>query len=191
MSLIWSWSSKIHFLYVPINSQYLLHLFDGNSDLSNLADNDLTLSCDVLPYEVGAVLSHQRKDGTEQLIVFASRSLSPAEKQLDKEALALIFGVRKFHKYIYGQSFTDNKPLMHRTCWVNLKQYLQWRPPESRCGYSHWVAYHQILHSQGTNTCWCSKSPTATWNYLPHTRPNKPISTNGSIKFHSCQGCYD
>ena len=50
-------------------------------------------------------------------IAFASRSLSPAEKnysQLDKEALAIVFGVKKFHQYVYGRQFviqTDHKPL--------------------------------------------------------------------------------
>ena len=52
-------------------------------------------------------------------IAFASRSLSPAEKgyaQLDKEALAIVFGVTKFHVYLYGHAFTiysDHKPLQH------------------------------------------------------------------------------
>ncbi|KRT85166.1 hypothetical protein AMK59_2611, partial [Oryctes borbonicus] len=36
--------------------------------------------------------------------------------QLDKETLSLIFGVKKFHSYIYGREFeliTDHKPLVH------------------------------------------------------------------------------
>ncbi|KAI0987631.1 hypothetical protein GJ496_003658 [Pomphorhynchus laevis] len=52
-------------------------------------------------------------------VAYASRILQTAEKQyqqIDKEALALIFGIRKFHKYIAGRKFiieTDHKPLQH------------------------------------------------------------------------------
>lgn len=34
---------------------------------------------------------------------------------LDKEALAIIFGIRRFHSYLYGRKFvliTDHKPLL-------------------------------------------------------------------------------
>ena len=52
-------------------------------------------------------------------MAYASRSLSPAEQNyshLDKEALAIIFGMGKFHQYTYGRKFilyTDHKPLIH------------------------------------------------------------------------------
>jgi hypothetical protein len=59
------------------------------------------------------------EDGTDQPIAFTSRSLSPAEKnyaQLDRKALAIVFGVTKFCQYLLGRRFTilsDHKPLKY------------------------------------------------------------------------------
>ncbi|KAL7874785.1 hypothetical protein SRHO_G00057550 [Serrasalmus rhombeus] len=57
------------------------------------------------------------EDGSEKPIGFASRMLTAAEKeysQLDKEGLAIVFAVKRFHQYLYGRPFkihTDHKPL--------------------------------------------------------------------------------
>ena len=78
----------------------------------------IIVSSDASAYSIGSVLSHRMQDGNEKPVAFASRSLSPAENkypQLEKEALALIFGVTKFHKYLCGRSFTlqsDHRPLL-------------------------------------------------------------------------------
>ena len=74
------------------------------------------LACDASTKGVGCILS-RLIDGVERLIALYSRTLKPAEKNylvLDKEALAVIGGMRKFHCYLYCRSFiiqSDHKPL--------------------------------------------------------------------------------
>ncbi|XP_054275642.1 uncharacterized protein K02A2.6-like [Macrosteles quadrilineatus] len=76
----------------------------------------VVLSCDASPVGIAGILSHI-VNGHERPIAYTSRSLTPAEQnynQLDREALAIIFSVGKFHNYLYGSQFTlvtDNKPL--------------------------------------------------------------------------------
>ncbi|KAL7837373.1 hypothetical protein SRHO_G00270840 [Serrasalmus rhombeus] len=79
---------------------------------------ELILAYDASPYGVGAVLLHKMPEGMEKPIGFVSRTLSAAEKnysQLDKEGLAVLFGVKKFHNYLFGRKFTivtDHKPFI-------------------------------------------------------------------------------
>ena len=83
---------------------------------SQLTSSSVLMHFDASPYGVGAVLSHQTEEG-ERPIAFASRTLSPAERKyahLDKEGLYIIFGVKKFHGYLFGRKFvirSDHKPL--------------------------------------------------------------------------------
>lgn len=91
-----------------INSNCLVH-FDPSLPI--------VVSADCSSYGIGAVISHII-DGKERPISFASRTLTKTERnygQVEREALALVYALKKFHFYVYGHPITlktDHKPLL-------------------------------------------------------------------------------
>ena len=110
----WKWTDECEAAFCKLKEQL--------ASTSVLAHYDvhlpLKLACDASAYGVGAVISHVMSDGSERPVAYASRTLSKSEQnypQIEKEALSIVFGVKKFHKFLYGRRFTmvtDHKPLV-------------------------------------------------------------------------------
>ncbi len=87
----------------------------------------MILHCDASDYSVGSVLSQKDSKGHERVIGYASKTLSKAEKLYpvcEREALALLFGVKHFYPYLWGRPFrltSDHMPLRFLLSSCNLK----------------------------------------------------------------------
>lgn len=78
-----------------LSEKSLLVHFDPNKELH--------LTCDASSSGVGGVLS-QKQENREEPVVFASGTLSKTERnysQLEKEALSIIFCLKKFSKFLF------------------------------------------------------------------------------------------
>lgn len=111
----WEWNQQCEEAFCQVKHKLCS---DENLLAHYNPDQPLILSVDASPVGLGAVISHE-DGGQDKPVAFASRSLTAAERnyaQIDREALAIVFGVKRFHQYLYGRKFvlwTDNKPLSH------------------------------------------------------------------------------
>lgn len=68
---------------------------------------------------LGAILLQEDNTGNKHPVAFASRKLLPRESRystIERECLAIVWGINKFHEYLYGNEFileTDHQPLQY------------------------------------------------------------------------------
>ncbi len=131
----WKWSNECETAFQAAKAKLLSSSVLTHYDVAL----SLRLAEDASAYRVGAVISHVMPDGAERPIAFASRTLSDSEKnyaQVEKEALSLVFGIKRFHTYLYGRPFTlitDHKPL---TAILGAKKGI---PPLSAARLQRWA----------------------------------------------------
>uniref|UniRef100_A0A182VPQ4 Reverse transcriptase domain-containing protein n=1 Tax=Anopheles minimus TaxID=112268 RepID=A0A182VPQ4_9DIPT len=149
-------------------------------------DKPLVLQVDASPCGVGAILSHIINN-VEKPIMFASVSLSEAQKnyaQVHREALAVVFGVKKFHNYLYGRRFklvTDNSGVKEifnptkGTSRIAVARLQRWSLILSNYEYT-------IEHRAGksmSNVDALSRLPLSEENMIEDTNPKELVSDNG------------
>ena len=69
---------------------------------------ELIVASDTSDYGIGAVLLYKFEDGVTKPIAHASRALLPLERnycQIEKEGLAIMYAVKKFHRFIHRRTF--------------------------------------------------------------------------------------
>ena len=113
-SQTWSWSKHHDTAFKQAKA-----LLTSNSLLVHFdVKKPIVLVCDASPYGIGAVLCHRLENGKEAPVAYYSRTLSKTERnyaQIDREALAVIAAVKRFHHFLYGlnfEIFSDHKPLL-------------------------------------------------------------------------------
>jgi len=110
----WQWTDAAERAYVAA-----LDAIENQVLVPYSLTRPVRLTTDASPVGAAAILSHVSADGkTEELIAFASKTFSAAERnypQHEREAAAIVFGLKKFFKYLFGREFeiaTDNAPMV-------------------------------------------------------------------------------
>ncbi|XP_055916389.1 uncharacterized protein LOC129949142 [Eupeodes corollae] len=165
------WTSECESAFKAIKKE----IISDNFLVHYAKDKPLCLSTDASPVGVGAVLSHIYPDGTDRPIQFASQTLSISQRkwsQIDKEAYAIIYGLKKFYQFLFGRHFilfTDHKPL------VQIFAADKSLPHMSATRMQHYAIYLQAFN-------YTIKYKRSEQNGNADAMSRLPISTNDSFK---------
>ena len=140
----WNWGIE-----EPAAFQKLKDLFSDDTILVHFDPSlPIGISCDASEVGLGAILFHRYSDGSERPIANASKTLTSTQhgySQIQKEALAIIFALNKFHQFLYSCTFilvTDHKPLIalfgptKATPALAANRLAWWALMLSQCNYS-------------------------------------------------------
>lgn len=115
---------------------------------------------DASPYGIGAVLCHSvfvksLNKTVDRPIMYASVTLSPAQSnyaQIDREGLAVVYAVSKFHRFLWGREFT-----LYTDCQAIQRIFHPSKSLPVRTGHrlQHWAAVlqpynYKLVHKSST-----------------------------------------
>ena len=81
------------------------------------------------------MIYHKYPDGSDRPIAFASKTLSDSERnysEIEREALSIVFGIKKFHQHLYGHKFSLLTVLVPYS--VLRRAFQQWQLVDSKDG---------------------------------------------------------
>ena len=110
----WTWSKREDDAFTKLKSLLLTDTVLAHFD----ASVPIGIACDASNVGIGATLFHRFPDGSERANANVSKTLSKSQRnysQIQKEALAIIFALKKFYQFLFGRKFilvTDHKPLI-------------------------------------------------------------------------------
>ena len=113
-------------------------------------DQEFHIATDASQYVVGAVLYQVDANDKKCYIVFASKTLQVGQRNYSapkRELLAIIFAIRKFCSYVFGQKFrveTDHKALVYLNSSTKFI-ILDWL--DFLLNYNFYIVYQKGIHN--------------------------------------------
>lgn len=113
--------NKLEWGLAQDNAFGTLKYFVAHPPILQLPDfsRGFVLQTDACNEGIGAVLLQENDEGFKHPVAFISRKLLPREVRyatIEKECLAIVWGITKFQEFLYGQHFileTDHQPLQY------------------------------------------------------------------------------